>query len=112
MRYKTDIRFGVRDASGEELILPNEVLKRAAVEYRRRIQEMGYVVVDVDTRDDTLIVTVDTLDSEAGRRLDQCIKTNALDVQVKGRVIDSAVDDSGFPMVKDLAIDDVELAPR
>lgn len=112
MRYKTDIRFGVRDAAGEELILPNEVLKRAAVEYRRRLQEMGYVVVDVETREDTLVVTVDTLDSVAGHRLDECIRTNALDVQVKGRVVDSAVDDTGFPVVKELAIDDVELEPR
>ena len=112
MRYKTDIRFGVRDASGEELILPNEVLRRAAIEYRRRLQEMGYVVVDVETRDDTLVVTVETLDSDAGHRLDQCIRNNSLDVQVKGRVLDSAVDETGFPMVKDLSIDDVELAPR
>lgn len=112
MRYKTDIRFGVRDAAGEELILPNEVLKRAAVEYRRRLQEMGYVVVDVDTREDTLVVTVETLESDAGRRLDQSIRVNALDVQVKGRVIESAVDDTGFPVVKELSIDDVELAAR
>jgi hypothetical protein len=112
MRYKTDIRFGVRDASGEELILPNDVLKRAAGEYRRRLQELGYVVVDVETREDTLVVTVETLDSDAGHRLDQCIRTKALDVQVKGRVLDSAVDDTGFPVVKDLSIDDVELAAR
>lgn len=112
MRYKTDIRFGVRDATGEELILPNDVLKRAAVEYRRRLQEMGYVVVDVDTREDTLVVTVETLDSDAGHRLDQGIRANALDVQVNGRVIESAVDDTGFPVVKELSIDDVELSPR
>jgi len=112
MRYKTDIRFGVRDSAGEELILPNDVLKRAAVEYRRRLQEMGYVVVDVDTREDTLVVTIETLESEAGHRLDQGIRTNALDVQVKGRVIESAVDETGFPVVKELSIDDVELAAR
>jgi hypothetical protein len=112
MRYKTDIRFGVRDASGEELILPNDVLKRAAAEYRRRLQDMGYVVIDVETREDTLVVTVETLDSEAGHRLDTCIRSNALDVQVKGRVIESAVDETGFQMVKDLSIDDVELAAR
>lgn len=44
-RYRTDIRFGVRDAAGEELVLPNDVLNRAAVEYRRRLQEMGYMVL-------------------------------------------------------------------
>ena len=112
MRYKTGIRFGVRDATGEELVLPNDVLERAAVEYRRRLQEMGYVVVDVGTREDTLVVTVETLDSEAGRRLDQSIRSNALDVQVKGRVLESAVDDTGFSIVKELSIDDVELAAR
>jgi hypothetical protein len=112
MRYKTDIRFGVRDAAGEELILPNDVLKRAATEYRRRLQEMGYVVVDVDTREDTLVVTVDTMDSDSGRRLDQSIRSSSLDVQVMGRVIESAVDESGFPVVKQLAIDGVELEPK
>jgi hypothetical protein len=112
MRYKTDIRFGVRDSSGEELILPNDVLKRAAVEYRRRLQEMGYVVVDVDTREDTLVVTLETLDSDAGHRLDDGIRSNALDVQVKGRVRESAIDETGFPVVKELAIDDIELSPR
>ncbi len=112
MRYRTDIRFGVQDAAGEELVLPNDVLNRAAVEYRRRLQEMGYVVVDVGTREDTLVVTVETLDSEAGRLLDLSIRSNALDIQVKGRVIESAVDDGGFPIVKELSIDDVELAAR
>lgn len=112
MRYKTDIRFGVRDAAGEELILPNDVLRRAAVEYRRRLQEMGYAVIDVDTREDTLVVTVETLDSEAGRLLDRSIRSQVLDVQVKGRVIESAVDDTGFPVVKELSIDDVEFAVR
>jgi hypothetical protein len=112
MRYKTDIRFGVRDSAGEELILPNDVLKRAAVEYRRRIQEMGFVVIDVDTREDTLVVTVDTLESDAGRRLEQCIKNSSLDVQVLGRVVDSAVDDTGFPVVKELVIDGVEMDPK
>lgn len=112
MRYKTDIRFGVRDSTGEELILPNDVLKRAAEGYRRRLQGLGYVVVDVDTREDTLVVTVETLDSDAGRRLDHGIRANALDVQVRGRVIDSSVDETGFPVVKELSIDDVEMSPR
>jgi hypothetical protein len=58
------------------------------------------------------VVTVETLDSEAGRRLDQSIRSNALDVQVKGRVLESAVDDTGFSIVKELSIDDVELAAR
>jgi hypothetical protein len=112
MRYKTDIRFGVRDSAGEELILPNEVLRRAAECYRRRLQELGYVVVDVTTREDTLVVTVETLDSRAGHRLEQGIKSNAMDVQVHGRVIESAVDETGFPVVKELAIDDVALTVR
>jgi hypothetical protein len=112
MRYKTFIRFGVRDAGGEELILPNDVLRRAALEYRQRLQEMGYVAVDVDTLEDTLVVTVQTLDSEAGRRVDESIRLDTLDVQVKGRVLESAPNADGSLVVKQLSIDDVELAPR
>jgi hypothetical protein len=109
MVYKTEVRFGVKDASGDDLILPNDVLRTAATEYRKRVTATPYVILDVETREDALVVTFATLENEEGKRLEQRIAQGSVQVNVDGVVRKSEADENGFPIVREFELRAVKM---
>ncbi len=112
MEFKAEIRFGVKDKAGDDLILPNDVLKKAALEYQARIRSSAVAVTDVEARDDTLVVTLSTFNTAAGKRLGQLIKSDGVKVVLEGVVRKSEPDESGFPIVREFDLRSISVVPK
>ncbi len=104
MNFKAEVRFGLKNATGDDLILPNDVLKKAVAEFQETINAQTHVVSGVDAEEDKLIVRVMTLDNDAGRQIEEQMKSGAIRPEIDYVVKKTEVDPSGFPIVRELEL--------
>jgi hypothetical protein len=112
MNFKAEVRFGLKNSTGDDLILPNDVLKKAAQEYQARINAQTHVVSGVTALEDKLIVQVTTLDNDAGRMMEQQMKAGSVTPEFDYVVKKTEIDETGFPIVRELELRGIVFKPR